>query len=169
MLRSTSLASYAPRVGVQARNASASPAGAVLRPLPDPHHPALRRAPTRYPTSPSAPSALLPLPQGGCIIRAQFLDSIRQAYERDPELPSLLVDPQFAKELTEAEGAWRRVAALAITHGVPIPSMTSSLSYFDTYRRWGRGGAWGARGQGSRGGAGCGDGLGLWLERRRVG
>ncbi|GIL46762.1 hypothetical protein Vafri_3667 [Volvox africanus] len=73
--------------------------------------------------------------KGGCIIRAQFLDRIRQAYERNTELPSLLVDPEFAKELAAAEGAWRRVAALAITHGVPIPSMTSSLSYFDTYRR----------------------------------
>ncbi|EFJ45488.1 hypothetical protein VOLCADRAFT_109207 [Volvox carteri f. nagariensis] len=73
--------------------------------------------------------------KGGCIIRAQFLDRIRQAYERNSELPSLLVDPEFAKELAAAEGAWRRVAALAVTHGVPIPSMTSSLSYFDTYRR----------------------------------
>ncbi|KXZ52783.1 hypothetical protein GPECTOR_8g171 [Gonium pectorale] len=73
--------------------------------------------------------------KGGCIIRAQFLDRIRQAYARDPELPSLLVDPAFAEELQAAEASWRRVAALAITHGVPIPSMTSSLSYFDTYRR----------------------------------
>ncbi|KAG2453497.1 hypothetical protein HYH02_001717 [Chlamydomonas schloesseri] len=73
--------------------------------------------------------------KGGCIIRAQFLDRIRVAYERNPELPSLLVDPDFAKELTAAEASWRRVAALSITHGVPIPSMTSSLGYFDTYRR----------------------------------
>ncbi|KAG2498898.1 hypothetical protein HYH03_003089 [Edaphochlamys debaryana] len=73
--------------------------------------------------------------KGGCIIRAGFLDRIRVAYERNPALPSLLVDPDFAKELATAEASWRNVAALAITHGVPIPAITSSLSYFDTYRR----------------------------------
>lgn len=83
----------------------------------------------------SAPAPSCLSYQGGCIIRAQFLDRIRVAYERNPELPSLLVDPDFAKELTAAEASWRRVAALSITHGVPIPSMTSSLGYFDTYRR----------------------------------
>ncbi|GFR43952.1 hypothetical protein Agub_g5093, partial [Astrephomene gubernaculifera] len=73
--------------------------------------------------------------KGGCIIRAQFLDRIRAAYSRNPQLPSLLVDPDFATELAAAEGAWRRVAALAVSRGVPLPAMTASLSYFDTYRR----------------------------------
>eukprot|EP00882_Tetradesmus_deserticola_P003438 GHRQ01003635.1.p1 GENE.GHRQ01003635.1~~GHRQ01003635.1.p1 ORF type:complete len:556 (+),score=245.36 GHRQ01003635.1:190-1668(+) len=73
--------------------------------------------------------------KGGCIIRAGFLDRIKQAYQRDPSLPSLLVDPTFAKDLAERDAAWRRVVALAVTHGVPAPGMMSSLSYFDTYRR----------------------------------
>ncbi|GBF98115.1 hypothetical protein Rsub_10862 [Raphidocelis subcapitata] len=73
--------------------------------------------------------------KGGCIIRAQFLDRIKQAYRRDPKLPNLLVDPPFAEDLAKREQAWRRVVALAITNGVPVPGMTASLGYFDTYRR----------------------------------
>ncbi|WIA12413.1 hypothetical protein OEZ85_012454 [Tetradesmus obliquus] len=73
--------------------------------------------------------------KGGCIIRAGFLDRIKQAYQRDSNLPSLLVDPPFAKDLAERDAAWRRVVALAVTNGVPAPGMMASLSYFDTYRR----------------------------------
>eukprot|EP00775_Hariotina_reticulata_P008666 gene8666-8847_t len=73
--------------------------------------------------------------KGGCIIRAGFLDRIKQAYQRDPQLPSLLVDPPFAKDLAECDSAWRRVVALAVQNGVPAPGMMASLSYFDTYRR----------------------------------
>jgi len=73
--------------------------------------------------------------KGGCIIRAQFLDRIKAAYGRNKELPNLLVDPEFADELARCQDAWRRVLALSITHGVPVPGMTASLSYFDTYRR----------------------------------
>lgn len=73
--------------------------------------------------------------KGGCIIRAQFLDRIKQAYRRDAGLPSLLVDPPFAEDLASREQAWRRVVALAVTNGVPVPGMTASLGYFDTYRR----------------------------------
>ncbi|PSC67084.1 5 -3 exoribonuclease 1, partial [Micractinium conductrix] len=73
--------------------------------------------------------------KGGCIIRAGFLDRIKQAYLRDPALPNLLVDPDFAKDLGERQAAWRRVVQLAVGAGIAVPGITSSLSYFDTYRR----------------------------------
>lgn len=73
--------------------------------------------------------------RGGCIIRAQFLDRIQEAYDRDPALPSLLLDDVFAQELRERDSAWRRVVATAVSSGIAIPSMSASLSYFDTYRR----------------------------------
>lgn len=73
--------------------------------------------------------------KGGCIIRAVFLDRIKKAYQRNPNLASLLVDPEFAREMVQREKAWRRVVGLAISAGVSIPGMCASLSYFDTYRR----------------------------------
>lgn len=73
--------------------------------------------------------------KGGCIIRAVFLEDIKKAYDRDAELASLLVDPVFAAALRDRESAWRRVVTLAIGAGVGAPGMTSSLGYFDTYRR----------------------------------
>jgi 6-phosphogluconate dehydrogenase len=73
--------------------------------------------------------------KGGCIIRAAFLDTIKDAYYKDPELPNLLVDAQFAQDLASREVAWRRVVSLAVTAGMPCPGMTTSISYFDTYRR----------------------------------
>ncbi|XP_051144530.1 6-phosphogluconate dehydrogenase, decarboxylating 1-like [Andrographis paniculata] len=73
--------------------------------------------------------------KGGCIIRAVFLDRIKKAYDRSPDLASLLVDPEFAKEVIDRQSAWRRVVCLAINAGISAPGMTSSLAYFDTYRR----------------------------------
>ncbi|KAG1354234.1 6-phosphogluconate dehydrogenase, decarboxylating 1 [Cocos nucifera] len=73
--------------------------------------------------------------KGGCIIRAIFLDRIKKAYDRNPELPSLLVDPEFAKEILDRQSAWRRVICLAINAGISTPGMSASLAYFDTYRR----------------------------------
>jgi len=73
--------------------------------------------------------------KGGCIIRAGFLDRIKKAYERNPALPNLLVDPDFAKDLAERQAAWRRVVTLAVSSGIGMPGMTASLAYFDTYRR----------------------------------
>jgi 6-phosphogluconate dehydrogenase len=73
--------------------------------------------------------------KGGCIIRAAFLDRIKQAYDKDPNLPSLLVDSEFASELVDKEQAWRRVIVAAVNAGVSTPSMSASLNYFDTYRR----------------------------------
>ncbi|KAJ6322125.1 hypothetical protein OIU77_012079 [Salix suchowensis] len=73
--------------------------------------------------------------KGGCIIRAVFLDRIKKAYDRNPNLPNLLVDPEFAIEIIERQSAWRRVVSTAINSGISTPGMTSSLAYFDTYRR----------------------------------
>ena len=73
--------------------------------------------------------------KGGCIIRAGFLDRIKLAYQRNPELPNLLVDPDFAKDLADRQGSWRRVVGMAIAAGIGVPGMTASLGYFDTYRR----------------------------------
>ncbi|MFS7992111.1 putative phosphogluconate dehydrogenase (NADP(+)-dependent, decarboxylating) [Helianthus anomalus] len=73
--------------------------------------------------------------KGGCIIRAIFLDRIKQAYDRNPELANLLVDPEFAKEMIERQSAWRRVVCLAINSGISTPGMSPSLAYFDAYRR----------------------------------
>jgi 6-phosphogluconate dehydrogenase len=73
--------------------------------------------------------------KGGCIIKARFLDRIKQAYERDPDLPNLLVDAEFAQDLVERQPGWRRIVARAAEAGIPIPTMSASLSYFDAYRR----------------------------------
>jgi 6-phosphogluconate dehydrogenase len=73
--------------------------------------------------------------KGGCIIRAKFLDRIKQAYERDANLTNLLVDGEFTKELGERQPGWRRVLGLAIQAGLPMPTMTASLAYYDGYRR----------------------------------
>jgi len=73
--------------------------------------------------------------KGGCIIRAQFLDRIKSAYDRDAELPSLLVDGEFASELVSRQASWRRVVGYAVQQGIAVPSMSASLAYFDTYRR----------------------------------
>src|SRR5690606_21070845 len=71
----------------------------------------------------------------GCIIRARFLDRIRAAYDADPSLPTLLVDPAFAEALADAQDAWRRVVSTAVTIGVPTPGFSSALAYYDALRR----------------------------------
>jgi 6-phosphogluconate dehydrogenase len=73
--------------------------------------------------------------KGGCIIRAAFLDRITQAFERNPNLPSLLVDSEFANEVNSRQSSWRRVVSLCVATGIACPSMGASLSYFDGYRR----------------------------------
>ncbi|WP_028659948.1 NADP-dependent phosphogluconate dehydrogenase [Nocardioides insulae] len=70
--------------------------------------------------------------RAGCIIRAQFLNRIVDAYQNDPELESLLVDPYFADAVAHGEAAWRRIVALAAASGVPAPGFSSALSYFDS-------------------------------------
>jgi len=73
--------------------------------------------------------------KGGCIIRAVFLDLIKDAYVRDPNLSNMLVDPFFGGELARLDGAWRRVVCHAVTAGLACPGFTASLGYYDTYRR----------------------------------
>jgi len=72
--------------------------------------------------------------RGGCIIRARFLDRVRQAYDRDPQLPSLLVDDYFRDCLAANQDAWRRVVAGAALAGVPTPGFSSALAYYDALR-----------------------------------
>jgi 6-phosphogluconate dehydrogenase len=72
--------------------------------------------------------------RGGCIIRARFLDRIREAYDAQPDLPTLLVAPWFAKTVSAGVPSWRRVVADAARAGVPTPAFASSLAYFDALR-----------------------------------
>ncbi|MBA3438702.1 MAG: NADP-dependent phosphogluconate dehydrogenase [Pyrinomonadaceae bacterium] len=72
--------------------------------------------------------------KGGCIIRARFLDTIMQAYERTPELPNLLLDVELGPSIQKAQSAWRYAVTTAQTLGIPVPAMSSSLAYFDSYR-----------------------------------
>ena len=72
--------------------------------------------------------------RGGCIIRAAFLDRIRAAYQNDRQLPTLLADADFAKELEQAQDAWRNVIAAAVRGGVPVPGFSAALSYYDALR-----------------------------------
>jgi 6-phosphogluconate dehydrogenase len=72
--------------------------------------------------------------RGGCIIRARFLNRIKEAYDRSPELPSLLVDDYFAAAVGEGQEAWRRVVATAAQIGVPTPGFSSALAYYDGLR-----------------------------------
>jgi 6-phosphogluconate dehydrogenase len=73
--------------------------------------------------------------RGGCIIRARFLNRIREAYDEDAALPSLLVAPYFADAVKDGVDAWRRVVAQAATSGIPTPAFSSSLAYYDGLRR----------------------------------
>ncbi len=73
--------------------------------------------------------------RGGCIIRARFLDRVREAYEKERGLPSLLVDSYFTAAVGEAQEAWRRVIATSASLGIPAPGFTSSLAYYDALRR----------------------------------
>ena len=72
--------------------------------------------------------------RGGCIIRARFLGRIKEAYDRDPTLANLILDPYFREVVTGAQGKWRRVVSTATELGVPIPAFSSALSWFDSYR-----------------------------------
>ncbi len=71
--------------------------------------------------------------RGGCIIRSVFLGKIKEAYDRNPALSNLLLDPYFKSTIEKLVPAWRTVAAAACQYGIPAPTMTSALSYFDGY------------------------------------
>ena len=72
--------------------------------------------------------------RGGCIIRSAFLSKIKEAYDNNPQLSNLLLDPFFKDKIENAEKAWRKVVATAITNGVPVPALASALTYFDGFR-----------------------------------
>ncbi len=72
--------------------------------------------------------------RGGCIIRAQFLGRIKQAFDNRPDLPNLLLDPYFKAAIDENQQAWREVTAQAVTLGIPVPAFSSALAYYDSYR-----------------------------------
>jgi 6-phosphogluconate dehydrogenase len=72
--------------------------------------------------------------RGGCIIRAKFLDRIRAAYQANPELPTLLADEEFGKDLAGAQDAWRNVVATAVRLGIPVPGFSAALAYYDALR-----------------------------------
>jgi 6-phosphogluconate dehydrogenase len=73
--------------------------------------------------------------RAGCIIRARFLDRIRDAYASDPRLPNLLVDAYFSEAVEQAQEGWRRVVGTAASIGVPVPGFSSALAYYDQLRR----------------------------------
>jgi 6-phosphogluconate dehydrogenase len=73
--------------------------------------------------------------KGGCIIRAQFLGRIKEAYDRDANLPNLLIDPGFRKELAERQNGWRSTVSQAINAGIPVMTLGGSLAYYDSIRR----------------------------------
>ncbi len=72
--------------------------------------------------------------RGGCIIRSVFLGDIKKAFDNNPALPNLLLDPFFRKTVEAAQEGWRRVCAAALTNGIPVPALTSALCYFDGFR-----------------------------------
>ncbi len=73
--------------------------------------------------------------RGGCIIRAALLESIMNAYEKQPDLANLMADDFFANELTNAQLSMRKIIQLGAENGIPVPAMMASLSYYDSYRR----------------------------------
>jgi 6-phosphogluconate dehydrogenase len=72
--------------------------------------------------------------RGGCIIRSVFLGKIKDAFDRNPELSNLLLDPYFKEQVEASQAAWRRVVARAVEMGIPVPAMSSALAFFDGYR-----------------------------------
>ena len=72
--------------------------------------------------------------RGGCIIRAQFLNNIKEAYDKNPGLQNLLLDDYFKDAIEKGQLAWRKVIAAAVAHGVPVPAFSSALAYYDGYR-----------------------------------
>ncbi|WP_417383617.1 decarboxylating NADP(+)-dependent phosphogluconate dehydrogenase [Gimesia sp.] len=73
--------------------------------------------------------------RGGCIIRSTFLQDIKAAFDKNPELENLLLDDFFRNAVEKAQPSWRRVVAAAVELGLPVPSFTAALSYFDGYRQ----------------------------------
>ncbi len=72
--------------------------------------------------------------RGGCIIRSRFLGDIKKAFDNNPKLENLLLDPFFTDAVQSAEESWRRVCATALMNGIPVPALASALTYYDGFR-----------------------------------
>ena len=72
--------------------------------------------------------------RGGCIIRAAFLQKITEAYEKEPQLTNLLLDDYFKDCIDRYQSNWREVISVATLNGIPVPTFSSALSYYDSYR-----------------------------------
>ena len=73
--------------------------------------------------------------RGGCIIRAQFLDRIKEAFDDQPDLENLMLYPYFKDAIESAQPNWRAVVMAATQAGVPVPAFSTALAYYDSYRR----------------------------------
>ena len=72
--------------------------------------------------------------RGGCIIRSVFLGKIKEAFDKNPKLTNLLLDPFFKENILASQDGWRRVCAAALINGIPAPAFTTALCYFDGFR-----------------------------------
>ena len=81
------------------------------------------------------PGKIATIWRGGCIIRARFLDRIKDAYDQNADLPNLLLAPYFTDAIRNSQDGWRRVVAKAAELGIPVPAFSSALAYYDGYRR----------------------------------
>ena len=72
--------------------------------------------------------------RGGCIIRSAFLGKIKEAFDNNPSITNLLLDPFFAEKVEKAQDGWRKVVAAAVQNGIPVPAISSALGYYDGYR-----------------------------------
>jgi 6-phosphogluconate dehydrogenase len=72
--------------------------------------------------------------RGGCIIRSAFLAKIKEAFDKNPNITNLLLDPYFTKHVGAAQPVWRRVVAKAVQRGIPLPAMSSAMAFYDGYR-----------------------------------
>ena len=80
------------------------------------------------------PGDLATIWRGGCIIRAKFLNRIKEAFDADPHLPTLIAAPYFRKAIEDGVDGWRRVVVTATRLGIPVPGFASALSYYDALR-----------------------------------
>jgi 6-phosphogluconate dehydrogenase len=72
--------------------------------------------------------------RGGCIIRSAFLEKIKEAFDNNPSISNLLLDPFFKEKVEKAQNGLRSVVTTAVTNGIPVPSISAALNYFDGYR-----------------------------------
>jgi 6-phosphogluconate dehydrogenase len=72
--------------------------------------------------------------RGGCIIRSVFLGKIKEAFDKNPQLSNLLLDPFFRKAIKDSQRSWRKVVSLAARKGIPVPAFSTALAFYDSYR-----------------------------------